>query len=148
MRTLTCYCCGADITAPQFHEGHAYGWTCIKKVAPKQKRTRDNGFWIKADNVEVIVADKEVLRQKLRATVKGTGFATWFYADPKVFAKTGEYVPQFVGDITLDGLVKIAKYANGSTPLYSHIDIIQERDKKGKLFVADVVNRKTGKSLL
>lgn len=35
---LKCECCGSDITAPQFHNGKMYGYTCITKVAPKQKK--------------------------------------------------------------------------------------------------------------
>lgn len=39
MSNLTCFCCGADITAPQFYKGRAYGYTCITKVSD-QKRTK------------------------------------------------------------------------------------------------------------
>lgn len=35
---LRCECCGSDITAPQFYNGKMYGYTCITKVAPRQKR--------------------------------------------------------------------------------------------------------------
>lgn len=36
----TCTCCGADITWPQFHNGYAYGYTCIKKVAKGAKPSK------------------------------------------------------------------------------------------------------------
>ena len=147
MRTLTCHCCGADITAPQFHKGHAYGWTCIKKVAPKQKRTRDNGLWIKADNVEIVKVAENSLRQLIKATVKGVVFKAWFYADPMIFAKTGEFVPQHEGTINIDGLVKIAKYSNGTKPCFKGIEVVQGRNEKGKLVATDVIDTKTGKSL-
>lgn len=35
-----CHCCGADITAPQFHNGLMYGYTCITKVAPRQRKNK------------------------------------------------------------------------------------------------------------
>lgn len=38
---IRCACCQAEITAPQFHNGKPYGWTCIHKVAPGKKRTKD-----------------------------------------------------------------------------------------------------------
>ena len=42
MKTCTCSCCGADINAPQFFNGKAYGYTCVTKVAPKNfKRTKE-----------------------------------------------------------------------------------------------------------
>lgn len=37
---LQCACCGSDITAPQFYNGQMYGYTCITKVAPKQKKNK------------------------------------------------------------------------------------------------------------
>ena len=40
MKILTCTCCGADITAPQFHNGLPYGYTCIKKVDPARKQSK------------------------------------------------------------------------------------------------------------
>lgn len=38
--SMTCTCCGAFITAPQFHNGKAYGWSCIKKVNPAAKQSK------------------------------------------------------------------------------------------------------------
>ena len=37
-----CYCtlCGEQLTAPQFFEGNAYGWSCIKKVNPSAKKQK------------------------------------------------------------------------------------------------------------
>lgn len=39
-KILTCTCCGAEITAPQFFNGKPYGWTCIKKVNPAAKQVK------------------------------------------------------------------------------------------------------------
>ena len=41
---LQCACCGSDITAPQFYNGQMYGYTCITKVAPKQKKNKATKF--------------------------------------------------------------------------------------------------------
>lgn len=50
---LKCECCGADITAPQFHNGKMYGYTCITKVAPKQKKNSAKDLIvIRFDHVE------------------------------------------------------------------------------------------------
>ncbi len=40
MKTLTCACCGSDVTCPQFFDGKVYGYTCIKKVCPTQKQVK------------------------------------------------------------------------------------------------------------
>lgn len=37
---LFCNCCGTEISNPQFYNGFAYGYTCIKKVAPSFKRKK------------------------------------------------------------------------------------------------------------
>lgn len=50
---LKCECCGSDITAPQFHNGKMYGYTCITKVAPKQKKNSAKDLIvIRFDHVE------------------------------------------------------------------------------------------------
>lgn len=38
--SIRCTCCQAELTAPQFHDGKPYGWTCIKKVDPSFKQTK------------------------------------------------------------------------------------------------------------
>ncbi len=48
---MKCHCCGADITAPQFHEGKAYGWSCINRVAPGKRRRKL--ACVQADRVEI-----------------------------------------------------------------------------------------------
>lgn len=51
----TCTCCGVEITAPQFYKGKAYGYTCIKKIAPEFKRTSKakSGIWVKPNSVVI-----------------------------------------------------------------------------------------------
>lgn len=40
MKTLTCACCGSEVTCPQFFDGKVYGYTCIKKVNPAAKQSK------------------------------------------------------------------------------------------------------------
>lgn len=72
---LTCACCGADITAPQFHNGKAYGWTCIKKVNPQAKQVKNSGVWVKADSLEVIPDKEGSSRGTVTALVNGVKFS-------------------------------------------------------------------------
>ena len=52
---LTCFCCGADITAPQFYKGKAYGYTCILKVNPEAKQTRlGKAAFVKGEVVKIV----------------------------------------------------------------------------------------------
>lgn len=44
MSILTCFCCGTEVTAPQFFNGKAYGWTCIKKVSDQKRVKSKLGF--------------------------------------------------------------------------------------------------------
>ncbi len=37
---ILCTCCQSEVTCPQFFNGKPYGYTCIKKVAPAQKRVK------------------------------------------------------------------------------------------------------------
>lgn len=52
MKILTCTCCGAEITAPQFFNGKPYGWTCIKKVNPAAKQVKLK--FVAVEKVEIV----------------------------------------------------------------------------------------------
>lgn len=65
---MNCYCCGAEITVPQFHNGKAYGWTCILKVAPGFRRTKALTF-IQADAIE------DISELRRRALIKGKWYS-------------------------------------------------------------------------
>lgn len=41
MKTYKCTCCGSDVTAPYFYGQGVYGWSCIKKVNPAAKKTKN-----------------------------------------------------------------------------------------------------------
>lgn len=39
---VTCTCCQAEITAPQYYNGKPYGYSCVKKVSPNFKRKKND----------------------------------------------------------------------------------------------------------
>lgn len=51
MAIIRCTCCQAELTAPQFHNGFPYGYTCIKKINPEQKQTKTKYFSVDAYHV-------------------------------------------------------------------------------------------------
>lgn len=48
-----CFCCGSEVTAPQFHKGHVYGWSCIKKVSDQPRVKLGKAKYAKADSVAI-----------------------------------------------------------------------------------------------
>jgi len=75
-KILNCFCCGAEITAPQFYKGRAYGWTCITKVSD-QKRTRTKDVWIPVDSIELITLENR--SQKCVAELNGLKYVETAY---------------------------------------------------------------------
>lgn len=106
---LTCACCGTDITAPQFYNNKAYGYTCILKVNPDAKRSKkDNGLWLDAEitiNVEA---------QTITASVGGLSFKE------KCFNAQSSYNIK-------NGLVRISEYRNGTKCVWKGTEIRQVR---------------------
>jgi len=43
---IVCHRCGEELTAPHFHNGKPYGWTCIKLVNPSAKKDKSANRWI------------------------------------------------------------------------------------------------------
>jgi len=65
--SLSCACCGSEITAPQWYKGKPYGWTCITKVSgQKRKKSKAEYIPVSLDTFEgkVVVSynDKELTR--------------------------------------------------------------------------------------
>lgn len=54
-----CSCCSAEVTAPQFHNGKVYGWTCIKKVKPEAKQTKTK--WLELSNPKIVAMQQSPL---------------------------------------------------------------------------------------
>lgn len=63
---IRCTCCQAELTAPQFYNGNPYGFTCIKKVDPTQKRNKT--IYVACDSFKVIQAGQ---RNVVNITVGG-----------------------------------------------------------------------------
>jgi hypothetical protein len=47
---VLCHRCGEVITAPYFHEGKPYGYSCIKIVNPTIKKKQSKEHWVIADS--------------------------------------------------------------------------------------------------
>jgi hypothetical protein len=50
---MSCYCtrCGEEITAPKFHNGKPYGYTCYEAVSGKKAKANDKSQYVKAEVV-------------------------------------------------------------------------------------------------
>ena len=66
---LACFCCGADITAPQWFKGNAYGYTCITKVSDQKRSKNNNIVYVKADSVVVDIENRQAI-----ATLNGVEY--------------------------------------------------------------------------
>jgi len=107
IRPLVCFCCGADITAPQFFQGKAYGYTCIKKVSD-QKQVKDAGLWVTADSVTLegglwAIFTVQGVQFKLMYGVNGNG--------QKLIHNGNGCIDQ--------PMIKLAMFKNGKKPLYT-----------------------------
>jgi hypothetical protein len=47
---MNCHRCGELITAPYFHNGKPYGYSCIRLVNPSVKKVKDCSNWVAADS--------------------------------------------------------------------------------------------------
>ena len=50
---MNCFCCGTEVTQPQFFKGRIYGWSCIKKVSNQKRVKSKEGY------VSCVVSDHE-----------------------------------------------------------------------------------------
>lgn len=130
-KVYQCFCCGSEVTAPQFYKGKVYGWTCIKKVDPSAKRSKDNGLWVKFDSVEMTQPDLERCRFVPVVTVNGKRFTLdAIYSDDLNRCR----------DLAVDSkLFKIADHAHGAKPLYKAPVIVTEEQSNGSHIVVDVL---------
>ncbi len=126
LKSSVCFCCGTIITAPQFYKGKAYGYTCITKVAPEQKRIKDNGLWVKADNSTVEVLEQNNAFVIIKATVNGVLFKE------RAIRREGVELGQNTSNNIKGGLIKIAEHKNGTGTIWNNTEIKQQR-VKGKL---------------
>lgn len=138
MAVFSCACCGSDVTAPYFHNGHVYGYTCIKKVDPSIKKVKDAGLWISADSVEV--SQVEGLQKiRLVAKVGKFSFAEEVYGTMETHRTS----------IIMAGakMVKIAQCQNGSDGIWKNFEIVQ-RWEGGSRLPVEFKHWKTQKVLI
>lgn len=143
-KPIFCACCQTLITAPQFHNGKAYGYTCITKVVPSFKRKRDNGLWVGAEVTHERVRGFYV---KSTAIINGYKFTDESMLNRKHFAETGEVIPAYNSSIQ-NGMLKVAECKNGSSNVWRSLEVVTERDSKGKLFPVKLLKRlKSGEDI-
>lgn len=78
MMPITCHRCGEHLTAPYFHQGHAYGWTCIKIVNPCAKKKKDKQHWVIADSHNL---DSSIGKQLVVAYANGKRYKFYAFFD-------------------------------------------------------------------
>lgn len=130
-RPVLCSCCGTECTMPQFYNGKPYGYTCITKVAPDYKRSKDNGLWIATDKTEVIHANKSTPQAMLKVFVNGVSFNVPCRVDKDSNLVECKYYR--------DRYLRIAEYKNGASPLFKSIEILQGVNSKGKKYPVKAV---------
>lgn len=128
-KVYSCSCCGSDVTVPYFFKGGVYGYTCIKKVDPKAKRTKDNGLWIAYQ--ELIITQRPNANVFDFAVIcNGKKFDVGFsYSDD---------ASRIAGLASGSKLFRIAQYANGTNPVFKSPVINTTTDSKGNPYVVSV----------
>lgn len=124
-----CTCCASDVTIPYFHNGAAYGYTCIRKLFPSTKKVKDSGLWIDC-TVAVHKHDTNGTYAFVATLSNGERIVEHSYVSNKS-----------INIAPTSGLVRVAKYANGSCPIWEKLDVIQERDESGKLYPVAVKSK-------
>lgn len=78
MKPITCHRCGEHLTAPYFHEGHAYGYSCIKIVNPTVKGKKIKEHWVIADNHNL---DQTIGKQLITAYYANKRYKFYAFSD-------------------------------------------------------------------
>jgi hypothetical protein len=79
-KVFSCHCCGSEVTAPYFYKGAVYGYTCIKKVDPDHKRTKDKSVYVKADSITIKDIENSTVKLVV-AMVNGVKFTERSYTE-------------------------------------------------------------------
>ena len=74
---IQCHRCGEVITAPYFHEGKPYGYSCIKVVNPTVKKNKHKEHWVKADTHNYINAGRKCFVTAIAAGVTRKSFVVY-----------------------------------------------------------------------
>lgn len=67
---IVCHRCGEIITAPYFHDGKPYGYSCIKIVNPSAKKNKYKEHWVIADSHNLNPAGGKHLVTAISGAVK------------------------------------------------------------------------------
>ena len=137
MKAILCTCCGAELTAPQFHNGHPYGYTCVQRF--NVKPFKDTGLWVVADKIEEFV-DEKTGTKKVRAYLGKRKFVEAFF---KRVTKEG-----LVEDTNFikGGLIKVAQYKSGAKSIWKRLEVIKKYLPNGKVSpvsILDEINNET-----
>lgn len=146
LKPVTCACCGADITAPQFYNGKAYGWSCVLKQSGSFKRTKDTGLWLQGKIIKV-----ETENARLHVLIEVLGKKLWVssYFDQEAYAANGEYLKclRTPDNFTATGLIRISRYKHGGTGSIEPrtFELITEpTGKSGKMAITSIRTTTSG----
>lgn len=98
---VLCTCCKSELTKPQFYKGKPYGWTCIKKVAPKAQQTKD--VWIQGELVSFDKVSDNALRIEAIAKANGRTYKSFGY-----LSNSGEFEGAYY--IGAGGEIKLTEF--------------------------------------
>lgn len=68
---FSCSCCGTEVTSPYFYNGDVYGWTCIKKANPNEKRNKPKSKCVEVDVLKIKTFPKNSCRSVATILVNG-----------------------------------------------------------------------------
>lgn len=79
MPALRCHLCGEIITCTYQFNGNVYGYTCITKVNPGTKKSKNKEHWVSADSFTSELLDNGNI--KILAMYKGNHYKTGKFVD-------------------------------------------------------------------
>ena len=105
-----CALCGEELTAPIAYNGAFYGWTCIKKVNPAAKKSKDKTFWVEAISFtsETSINDLGNEFTVIKARFQGDNYKESTFTDVKAYFPNQNVIIQ--GD---KAFINLMAYKNG-----------------------------------
>jgi hypothetical protein len=89
---IACHRCGEIITAPYFHEGKPYGYSCIKIVNPSVKKKQVKEHWVKADTHNYNPSGGKHLVIAISGSVKRKSYVVTNIDTGKLYALDARYM--------------------------------------------------------
>ena len=107
-----CTACGELLTKPYFYNGGAYGYSCIKKVNPNFKKSKQKTFFVKADKFELNVIDDnttEIIAYHFCSSKKFVDYQrSGFYNNGEAFLKSDIKI------VDNEAFIDLMKYKNSN----------------------------------